>query len=127
MQSDKKSILCVDNDVDNLELLEFLFKGNGFIVKTCNSIEECLSLVHANEFSAVILDNGAGGKSLEVCREIRLSYPKVPIVFCSGEGRKKEIEKALEAGGNEYYVKPLDFGKLFETVNQLIQETPPET
>jgi DNA-binding response OmpR family regulator len=86
-------------------------------------LEECLSEARGNDFSAIILDNRFGnGTSLDVCLEISSFAPDTPIIFCSGEARKAEIAKAIEAGGDKYFVKPVDFNKLAETVKELIED-----
>lgn len=99
MATEKRSILCVDDNLDNLELMAYIFEQEGFEVKTCDSIENCLPLVYENTYAAIILDNWFKGEArLEVCRGIRAFDPEVPIVFYSAEARTDEIEKALSAG-----------------------------
>jgi DNA-binding response OmpR family regulator len=123
MNPAKRSILCLDENEDSLELLTITFEMEGFDVTTCNSLEECLSQARRKDFSAIILDNRYGdGTSLELCREISAFAPETPIVFCSGEARKAEIAKAIEAGGDKYFVKPVDFDKLAVAVKKLIEE-----
>jgi len=53
MAAIKKSILSVDDDKDNLELIKFIFEESGFEVLTCESLKDCLPLIHDNNFSAV--------------------------------------------------------------------------
>lgn len=123
MKSVERSILCVDENEDSLELLTFTFQSEGFVVTTCRSLQECLSLARRNHFSAIILDNRHGdGTSLDLCREINTFAPRTPIVFCSGEARQSEIAKAIEAGGDKYFIKPIDFDKLALAVVKLIEE-----
>ena len=123
MTQSKHTILCVDDDKDNLDLIKFVFEQKGFEVVACDSLEDCLLQVRQNRFDAIILDNRFDDKtSLEICREIRHYKPHTPIVFFSGEARPSEIKKALEAGGNAYLVKPNDFDKLTEIVAGHIRE-----
>ncbi len=117
MEQSKQTVLCVDDNEDNCELVTFIFEQKGFEVTACQSIEECSIQIRKKKFSAIVLDNRFGDTtSLEVCREIRGFDSRVPIVFYSGEARPKEIEKALAAGANAYLIKPNDFGKLTDTV-----------
>ena len=123
MKSVNRRILCLDENEDSLELLTITFEQEGFDVTTCRSLEECLSQARQNTFSAIILDNRyGGGTSLDLCREINSFAPNTPIVFCSGEARKAEITKAIEAGGDKYFVKPVDFDQLAVTVKELIED-----
>lgn len=124
MKTAKPNILCVDDNEDNLDLLTFLFEDKNFEVTACTSLEDCLSQVRQNQFSAIILDNRFGDESsLEVCKEIRTSNPTIPIIFYSGEARETEIAKALDACANAYLVKPLDIDKLTDVAYQLIEES----
>lgn len=124
MKPAKRRILCVDENEDSLELLTITFEQEGFEVTTCQSLDECLLQARRNDFSAIILDNRYGnGRSLAVCREISAFAPRTRIIFCSGEARTAEIAKAIEAGGDKYFVKPVDFDQLADTVKELIEET----
>ncbi|HEX8289873.1 MAG TPA: response regulator [Pyrinomonadaceae bacterium] len=129
MNAQKPTILCVDDDKDNLDLLTFVFKSEGYEVTACDSLEECLSQIRQKHFSVIVLDNRFGnGTSIEVCKELRSYNHHTPIVFYSGEARQSEIDKALECG-DSYLIKPMGFDKLTETVKNLIQEnhTQPKT
>ncbi|MDQ3801363.1 MAG: response regulator [Acidobacteriota bacterium] len=127
MKQSKHSILCVDDDKDNLDLIKFVFEEKDFEVIACDSLEDCLLQIRRNRFNAIILDNHFNDRtSLEICREIRLYNPYTPIIFFSGEARPAEIENALKAGGNAYLVKPNDFHKLTETVAAHIRQAQSE-
>jgi CheY-like chemotaxis protein len=124
MEPSKYTVICVDDDQDNLDLIKFMLERKGFEAVTCDTLEECLFQIRQNRFDAIILDNRFGATtSVEICQEIRIYNPHTPIIFYSGESRPAEIEKALKAGGNAYLIKPNDFDKLTETVLQQIQAT----
>jgi DNA-binding response OmpR family regulator len=120
----KQPILCVEDNADNLEVMKYLFESENFEVTACDNLEDCLSKVKKNRYSAIVLDYYMGNQnSLEVCEEIRSHSLKTPIIFYSGEARTTEIKKALEHCADAFLVKPLDFSKLTDTVNKLIRET----
>jgi CheY-like chemotaxis protein len=119
----KPPILCVEDNEDNLELMKYLFESENFDVTACDNLDDCLEEVKNNQFSAIVLDYYMGNQnSLEVCEEIRSHSCKTPIIFYSGEARKSEIQKAMEHCADAFLVKPMDFSKLTDTVNKLIQE-----
>ena len=118
----KKKILCVEDDEDACELISFVLKQANYEVEACSKLD-CLKLIHQEKFLAFILDNWLEGTSgVDICKEIRSFDSNTPIIFCSGEARQLEIDKALAAGANAYLVKPIDFEELTETVTKLIQE-----
>lgn len=123
MEQSNISILCIEDDSDTCNLIEFVFKQEGCSIKTCER-SECLDLIHKETFTAIILDNYFGEMSgVEICREIRKFDRRTPIVFFSGEVRQVEIDKAMKAGGNAYLIKPNDFEKLVKTTVKLISES----
>jgi DNA-binding response OmpR family regulator len=87
-------------------------------------LEDGLSEVKKKRFAAIVLDYKMGSrKTLEVCAEIRSRPEKTPIIFYSGETREMEIQRAMQHCADAFLIKPLDFIKLPETVNELIQES----
>lgn len=120
MTDSDKFILCIEDDDDTLELIEFVFRQAGFRIKTFS--EQFWSKIKENNYySAVILDNHFGGlDTIEISRRIRALQPEIPIIFFSGDSRQSEKNKAIDAGATLYLVKPLDFEKLVPSVISLI-------
>lgn len=117
------TILCVDDDRDNCELVETVFKLADYKVVTCGTAEDGIDRARKEKFGAIILDNRLSDSTgAEICRAIRSFDHAVPIVFFSGEARESEIGKAFASGANAYLVKPNDFEKLTLTVIKLIEE-----
>lgn len=122
MNKSKSRILCVEDDEDTCELISFVLKQEGYEVEACSKID-CLKLIHEEKFIAYILDNWFEGTSgVDICKEIRSFDLDAPIIFCSGEARQSEIDKASSAGANAYLVKPIDIEELTKTVTKLIKE-----
>lgn len=113
-------ILCIEDDKDTCDLINFVFKYAGYEIITC-SHTDCLQIIHKENFLAIILDNYFDGlRGIDICQEIRSVHPQTPIIFFSGEARQQEIDKALSAGANSYLIKPNDFENLVPTVTKLI-------
>ena len=119
MSESKLKILCVEDDEDTCELIGFVLKQAGYEVETCSRVD-CLKLIHEKKFLAFILDNWFEGTSgVDICKEIRSFDLNTPVIFCSGEARRFEIDKALAAGANAYLVKPIDFEELTQAILHL--------
>jgi PleD family two-component response regulator len=74
------TILCVEDDKDCCELLDFILSGEGFEVVSCSTSKEGLHLAKQGGFSAIILDYCLPEISgIEICREIRTFDKQTPI------------------------------------------------
>lgn len=114
-----KTILCVEDDTDSLELLQFLLESEGFQVICCTTSKKALKLAQQKKFSAIILDNWLKGSTgVDICREIRSYNQEIPIIFYSGASYQKDIEDGLNAGAQAYLLKPNDFDKITETIHR---------
>lgn len=119
--SDKVRILCVEDDQDTCELLGVLFSD--YDIKFVHTVSEGLRLFESQKFDLCILDNWLpDGSGIELCKKIRALDESSPIVFTSAAGYKTDIEKALDAGAQEYIVKPYEPEKLRKIVKKLIEE-----
>jgi len=119
--TDSKTILCVEDDKDSYELLQFVLESEDFQVVTCDSSAEGLRLAQQNSFSAIILDNRLADISgVEICRRIRTYDQRTPIIFYSASAYQEDREAGLAAGANDYLVKPGDFVRIAETIKRLV-------
>ena len=118
----KKTILCVDNNSDNCELMKFFFADAGYNVLTCSTPDDCLNYILTGDISAVILDYRlADIEGSEVCREIRKHNSKLPIVFFTGDALEDSRQKGINAGANAYLLKPNDLGNIVPTVTHFVE------
>ncbi len=118
---DSKIVLCVEDDRDCCELLQFILESEDFRVVTCNSSAEGLRLAKQNGFSAIILDNRLAYISgVEICREIRTYDKRTPIIFYTASAYPEDRKAGLAAGANNYLVKPDDFERIAETIKGLV-------
>lgn len=123
MKNSEKTILCIEDDDDTCQLIEFIFKQIDYEVISCITASEGLKKAESRNFSAVILDNWLSETTgVEICKRIRVFDSVTPIIFFSGEARPVEKQKAMNAGANEYLVKPDDLDRLTQTVINLIQK-----
>lgn len=117
--SPSKSILCVDDDTDTCELLQFLFSEYDFV--SSHSVEKAFQLIESRRFDLYIFDNwlpdGSGG---ELCRKVRASNSDTPIIFVSGAAHEQDVEDAMTNGATKYLTKPCEPDLLKKVVKELI-------
>jgi DNA-binding response OmpR family regulator len=111
--------LAIDDDPAMTELLALLLKSHGLEVYTANSGDEGLQLVRAADPDIIILDLMMPGvDGWQVCREIR-SFSKVPIIVLSALDNPGMVASALDAGADDYLIKPVPSGVLIAHLNNL--------
>jgi CheY-like chemotaxis protein len=117
MDDSLPSILCVDDDVDVLELLKEYFTEQGFVVLTATNGVEAFLQVKRWQPKAVILDlfmPRLGG--IGALGRIKALNPDVVVILVSGMGNALELvtEAGLSVAGA--FTKPLNLTQLSETL-----------
>jgi len=105
-------IMVVDDDQDLAEMLGIVLTGAGYEVDLVNRGDEVMPLFTAQNPDLVLLDVMLPGlNGVEVCKLIR-EKSMVPIVMLSAKGDKQDVVAGLEAGADDYMVKPFDPSEL---------------
>ncbi|MBX3006447.1 MAG: response regulator transcription factor [Melioribacteraceae bacterium] len=90
------------------------------VVLEAESGEELLSKLDNQEFDVVILDIGLPGRSgLEILKDIRKLYPKVPVLMYSGYQEDRYGLRAIQAGANGYISKEDTKSNLIDAIRKI--------
>ena len=107
LSAGQRRLLVVEDDPDAGQLVAAAAEAEGFVVTVCPEPERAVALAVQEGWQAVLLDwTLPGGSGLEVCRRIRAAAKVLPILFLSGRGDEASITRALEAGADDFVVKP---------------------
>ena len=99
-------VLVVDDDQDLAEMLGIVITGAGMDVEIVSRGDEALSAFRESKPDLVLLDLMLPGlDGIEVCKLIR-EESMVPIVMLTAKGDSQDIVYGLEAGADDYIVKP---------------------
>ena len=99
-------VLVVDDDQDLAEMLGIVLNGAGIDVDLVSRGDEALEVFRSNPPDLVLLDVMLPGlDGIEVCKQIR-AESMVPIVMLSAKGDTHDVVRGLEAGADDYMVKP---------------------
>lgn len=119
-KQEKKEILIIEDDADIRETVRILLEGEGFLVSEAADGFEGIKKVTPHT-DLIILDVMMPGKSgYETCLEIR-RFSYVPILFLTAKSRDNDKILGLNAGGDDYLVKPFSFSELIARVNALLR------
>lgn len=113
MRSDPPNVLIVDTSKPIRKSLGTFLASAGYSIVEAVRGEEALSLVRTELVDAVFLEvslPGMGG--VEVCRMMRGLAPRLSIVMLTAVDDEDTIVEALDAGANDYIIKPFRFGEL---------------
>lgn len=118
-----KTVLTIDDDTAITELLAMLLRTHGYEVVTANDGDEGVKFIKENEPHIVILDLMMPGlDGWQVCKSVR-EFSNVPIVVLSALDDPAMIASALDAGADDYLVKPVSSSVLVAHLNRLIRRT----
>ncbi len=119
-------ILACDDDPDILDVIEITFSSEGYDVLTALNGEEGWNQLQKERIDAVILDymmpkiNG-----IELCRKIKSDplLSQLPVLLVTGKGETEDKLQGLEAGADDYIVKPFEPQELVARVRNLLRRT----
>jgi CheY-like chemotaxis protein len=106
-----KSILLVDDCLQNLKLTKFLLKQDGFDVAIAENAEQALLALEKHIPDLILMDIQLPGMDgLQLTRHLRrdVSLSGVPIVAFTASAIKGDEEIARAAGCDGYITKPID-------------------
>ncbi|MGB0717382.1 MAG: response regulator [Phycisphaerae bacterium] len=118
------TVLVVDDNPQNLELLEVYLEGmeNIEVLSATNGLE-AMDLVASNQVDLILLDIMMPKMSgFEVCRKLKADPQTrdIVIVMVTALNETGDIERAAECGTDDYISKPIDRKALTELVQNLL-------
>ena len=119
-----KQVLIVDDETPLLEMLsEQLQLHEEFVPSIATSGAEALELTKKNYFDVIILDVGLPDMDgREVCRLMRRGGIKSPIIMLTGADTDADTILGLDAGANDYIIKPFRLGVLLARLRAHIRQ-----
>lgn len=106
------TILVIDDEPQIRRVMRATLASQGYTVTEARSGEEALEMLRGEQPDLILLDvNLPGMGGLEVCREIR-DRSDVPIVMLTVRNTEKDKVQALDAGADDYVVKPFGMEEL---------------
>jgi two-component system OmpR family response regulator len=115
-------ILAVDDDRAILRLVARVLHDDGYAVDTAGTGEEARMLALVNEYDGIVLDLQLGDRhGFEILQELRRNGRRTPVLLYSGRADSDSIVRGLDAGADDYVVKPVSNEELRARVRTLIR------
>ena len=116
-------VMVVDDDQDLAEMLSIVLNGAGMEVDLVGRGDEVMEIFSVNPPDLVLLDVMLPGiDGIEVCKLIR-EKSMVPIVMLTAKGDTQDVVLGLEAGADDYMVKPFKHQELVARINTRLRRT----
>ena len=122
MDSDKETILLVDDEQNILDLATMYLAREGFEIKTSTNGAEGLERIRQIKPALVVLDLMLPGlDGFEICRKLRSEENQVPIILLTA--RDEDVDKilGLELGADDYMTKPFNPRELAARVKAILK------
>jgi two-component system, OmpR family, KDP operon response regulator KdpE len=124
LMSDGPVVLVIDDEIQIQRLLDLTLKSNGYKVLTANTAEEGVRRAEMDRPELTILDLGLPDMDgLEVLKRIR-QWSTMPVLIVSVRDSESDIVSCLDAGADDYLLKPFRTGELLARVRTALRHRP---
>lgn len=119
-------VLVVDNEPQIRRVLRTILASHGYSVIEARSGEEAIEKVRQEKADLILLDcNMPGMSGIEACAEIRRSSD-TPIIMLTVRNAERDKVQALDAGADDYVVKPFGAEELMARVRAALRRAAPQ-
>jgi DNA-binding response OmpR family regulator len=123
----ERTLLVVDDNMGNRDLLSRRLERKGFRVITAEDGQRALDILATSKVDLVLLDiNMPGLTGLDVLRKVRETQTPsaLPVVMVTARTESEDVVEALELGANDYVTKPIDFPVVLARVKAQLRLRP---
>ena len=121
-------ILLVDDEIELSDPLSRILLQEGYEVDVANDGAVGMELALKHHYDLLIFDWMLPFKSgLEICRAVRSQSLATPVLFLTAKDTVDDRVDGLDAGADDYLVKPFELRELLARVRALLRRSPLET
>ena len=118
--SARPCVLCIDDDEDFRVMLVTRLRHELIQARAVGTAAEAISSTQTERFDLYVVDSQLTDlDGFDLCRRIRAVDPDTPILFFSGAADEADRKRGIEAGANDYVIKP-DLDGLLESIKQFV-------
>lgn len=122
--SEEKTILVVDDNHDNIEILSAFLESRGYTVASAEDGKTALAKMEEVKPSLVLLDVMMPGMDgWQVCRTIKQhpDFGQTRVVMVTAKGGFEDKFEGMRSGADDYVVKPVDLNELATKVERNLE------
>jgi two-component system KDP operon response regulator KdpE len=122
---DTATVLIVDDEPQIRRTLLTVLASQGYSVIEARSGDEALEKIRVERPDLILMDLNMPGRSgVETCREIR-EASDVPVIILTVRNAERDKVLALDAGANDYIVKPFGANELLARIRATLRRSSP--
>jgi len=115
-------ILVVEDDQRTASMVSEVLRSHNYIVDTITESQTALQLVQGFAYDLIILDIVLPGlDGISLCRQLRSNGYQMPILLLTVKDSSTDKVMGLDAGADDYMVKPFDVSELIARVRALLR------
>ena len=122
----KPRVLLVDDDPDILDVLEITLSEENFEISKAHDGEEAMRIIKSKPLDLVLLDyNMPRMNGREVCMQVKkdILLRHLPIIMVTGRGEVEDKVGGIDAGADDYMVKPFEPKELLAHIRMILRRT----
>lgn len=120
-------ILLIEDEPKTLHSLRQGLEENGYTVSFAFDGTTGLQMARKGNFGMIISDIIMPGiNGLDLCRQLRTEGIQIPVLMLTALGATDDVVTGLDAGADDYLVKPFEFRELLARVRALAKRSRPE-
>ncbi len=119
------TILVAEDSADSREMMRVLLEARGYQIITAENGIRAFELAVTQRPHAMLLDLQLPKlDGLSVTRKLRLdaTFKHVPIIIISGHDPFRYRQEAMDAGCDDYFLKPIDFDRLQLVLDRMMPQ-----
>lgn len=120
-------ILVVEDEIKMARAIKRGLENEGYAAEAVHTGDDAVFWGTEQQFDAIVLDVMLPGKDgFTVCRELRASGVQTPVLMLTARAGVDDRIGGLDAGADDYLVKPFAFGELLARLRALMRRGPAE-
>ncbi|MBL8222372.1 MAG: sigma-54-dependent Fis family transcriptional regulator, partial [Bryobacterales bacterium] len=123
----KPRVLIADDQLDVLEALRLLLKGEGYQIDAATSPGAIVTAIESREFDLILMDlnytrdTTSGQEGLDLLTRIQSIDPTLPVVVMTAWGSVEVAVEAMRRGARDFIQKPWENARLMTIVRTQIE------
>lgn len=116
-------VLIVEDEAKIARALRLGFEQERSVVEIVDNGADAIASVESDDHDVIVLDRmlPGGMDGIEVCRKLRDAGIKTPIIMLTAKAQIRDRVAGLNAGADDYLVKPFSFEELLARVRALLR------